>query len=300
MVRMPAISLVASPGQRRTAIDVAVEAEQRGFAGVYSPSMGDPVALCQAIAQATKSIPVGVAVEPIYFRSPQSMARTAASVHEFADGRFRLGIGVSHDPLNTRYHLQTGKPLADMRSYVAAMRALEPETGPLPPIVLATLRNRMVDLAAEVGDGAIWASASRSFTAQQLRRIPEAKLKAGFFVAAALPTVIDTDLAAAAAVSRRTLAFIAQFPNYRRYWREAGYVEEVDVIDKAIAQGEIDRLPSLLGDRLVSDCSLYGSSATVREGVEAWFEAGIVPILTMSSTRGGQQEGVGELFRAYA
>ena len=47
---MPAISLAAVNGRRQQTLDVAAEIEQRGFTGIYCPSMGDCVALCQAIA----------------------------------------------------------------------------------------------------------------------------------------------------------------------------------------------------------------------------------------------------------
>jgi alkanesulfonate monooxygenase SsuD/methylene tetrahydromethanopterin reductase-like flavin-dependent oxidoreductase (luciferase family) len=299
MTRMPALALIASPGQRRNAVEIAGEAERRGFAGIYCPSVGDPVALCQAIAQATTSIPIGTAVEPIYLRAPQSLARTGALLHELAGGRFRLGLGVSHDALNTRYHLHAGRPLQDMRDYVAAMRSMEPETGPLPPVILAALRDKMLDLAGEIADGVVLASASRSHAARQILRIPESRRKAGFFIANVAPTVIDADVVAADAAIRKMTALYVQFPNYRNYWRESGYVEEMDAAEAAIAKGELDRLPSLMSDRWLSDCCLYGSPATVREGVEAWWEAGFVPILTLSSTRGGQPEAVRELFDAY-
>ena len=55
-MNMPAISLAAVRGRRQQTLDVAVEAERRGFTGIFCPSMGDCVALCQAIAQVTNEI----------------------------------------------------------------------------------------------------------------------------------------------------------------------------------------------------------------------------------------------------
>ena len=45
-------------------------------------------------------------------------------------------------------------------------------------------------------------------------------------------------------------------PNYRNYWKEAGYVEEMEAIEKAVAAGERERIPSLLSDAWLSDCTL--------------------------------------------
>ncbi|HCB33690.1 MAG TPA: LLM class F420-dependent oxidoreductase, partial [Acidimicrobiaceae bacterium] len=100
---------------------LAAEIERRGFSGIFCPSLGDPMALCQSIAEATDEIVFGTAIQPIYFRNPADLASTAAFVHEISDGRFRLGIGVTHGPVHKRLGITPGKPLADVRSYVAAL-----------------------------------------------------------------------------------------------------------------------------------------------------------------------------------
>ena len=141
-------------------------------------------------------------------------------------GRFRLGLGVSHEPVTRRLGVATGKPLTDMRAYVEALRANEKASGPLPPIYLATLRDKMLDLAVEIADGGIWANASLSHMPTQVARIP-AERRDGFFLANMIPTVIDDDRDAARAINRRTLSGYVSLPNYRNYWKQAGYEEEM-------------------------------------------------------------------------
>jgi alkanesulfonate monooxygenase SsuD/methylene tetrahydromethanopterin reductase-like flavin-dependent oxidoreductase (luciferase family) len=115
-----------------------------------------------------------------------------------------------------------------------------------------------------------------------------------------VPTVIDADEEAAKAVLRKTLTLYCQLPNYRNYWKEAGYVEEMEAIEAAIAAKQFDKLPSLMGERWLADNTLYGSPAKVRDGIEAWFDAGIsTPIVVPSSTSGGQAKAVAELFAAF-
>ena len=63
-----------------------------------------------------------------------------------------------------------------------------------------------------------------------------------------IPTVIDDDRAAADAINRRTMTGYVTLPNYRNYWKQAGYVEEMEAIEAALAAGERDRLPSLMSD----------------------------------------------------
>jgi alkanesulfonate monooxygenase SsuD/methylene tetrahydromethanopterin reductase-like flavin-dependent oxidoreductase (luciferase family) len=256
--------------------------------------------MCQAIAQATHTIHVGTSIQPIYFRLPAELARGAAFIHEISGGRFRLGIGVTHGPVHAAHGVSVGKPLGDMRAYVAAMRAAEPATGSLPPIVLASLRSKMLALAVEIGDGAVWANASRSYAPTQLASIPQAKRDAGFFLGDMAPTVIDADESAARAVLKKTLTLYCRLPNYRNYWKEAGYVEEMEAIEAAIEAGQFDRLPGLMTDRWLADNCLFGSPTKVRDGVEAWFDAGVsTPIVVPSSTSGGQAKAVAELFAAF-
>jgi hypothetical protein len=89
-------------------------------------------------------------------------------------------------------------------------------------------------------------------------------------------------------------------PNYRNYWKEAGYVEEMEAVEKALAAGERDRLPGLMADRWLADVALFGPAREVREGVEAWMAAGVsTPILVASSTNGGQLKAFEEMFAAF-
>ena len=297
----PAVSLVATPGKRAAIVEVASEIDRRGFAGIACPSLGGTISLCGSLAHATTTIPFWTSIQPIYLSHAAELANSAGYLHEISGGRFSLGIGVSHGPVHQRLGIGVGKPLADTRAYVSALHAAEKQSGPLPPILLATLRDKMLDLAVEVGDGAIWANASRSAMAAQLRRIPAERRNGGFMVANMIPTVISDDRAAADAINRRTLTGYVSLPNYRNYWKQAGYVEEMEAIEKALADGRRDEIPALMSDRWLADCTLGGTAAEVRDGLDAWRDAGVTtPIATMSSTSGGQLKAIGELFEAFA
>jgi alkanesulfonate monooxygenase SsuD/methylene tetrahydromethanopterin reductase-like flavin-dependent oxidoreductase (luciferase family) len=301
MSDMPAISLAAVPGRRRQVVDVAAEAERRGFTGIYCPSLGDAMGLCLSIAHVTKTIGFGTSVQPIYLQHPAQLAGQASYIHEISGGRFKLGIGVSHGPVHQRLGAEVGKPLSDTRGYVSSLRAAESGVGPLPPIVLATLRDKMVDLSVEVGDGAVWANASLNDMPRSVARIPEDRKADDFFIGNMIPTVIDADREAGGNRNRATLTGYVSLPNYRNYWKQAGYEEEMTAIEGAIAAGERDKIPSLMTDRWLSSCTLYGSASQVREGVEAWQAAGVsTPILVPSSTSGGQLKAIEELFAAFA
>ena len=70
-------------------------------------------------------------------------------------------------------------------------------------------------------------------------------------------------------------------------------------IRKAIAAREDDRIPSLMSDRWLREVTLYGSAAEVREGIEAWYAAGVNTLIVVpSSTRGGQMVAFQEVMEA--
>jgi len=298
---LPALALAAVPGRRRRTLELAREIERRGFGGIYCASFGDGLGLCEALALATERIPIGTAIVNLYVRHPHDYAQTASLVHELSGGRFHFGVGVSHGALNRRLGLATGRPLADARDFVERFRAA-PRAGDLPPLVLAGLRRKMVALAGEVADGVVFANVARSHLPASLEALPAARLAdPAFFVGNMIPTCISEDRAAAAAVSRRTLVFYLQLPNYRNAWKEAGYGEEMAAVEAALARGEREKLGEIPGERWLADCTLYGSAAEVREGLEAWRAAGLrTPILVPSSAAGNQLQAFEELFAAFA
>jgi alkanesulfonate monooxygenase SsuD/methylene tetrahydromethanopterin reductase-like flavin-dependent oxidoreductase (luciferase family) len=294
----PALSVVASPTKRNAILELAAEAENKGFSGLACPSLGGTMGLCVSLAHVTSRINYWTSIQPIYYSHPVEAANTASHINEMSNGRFRFGIGVSHGPVTQRLGVSTGKPLSDISDYVAAMRTNERFGGQLPPIYLATLRNKMLQLAADIAEGAIWANASLSHMAQQLAEVPTA-LRNDFHLSNMIPTVIDDDVEAARAINRRTLTGYVSLPNYRNYWRAAGYTEEMDAIESAIDAGNKEALPSLMSNAWLDDCTISGSQTHVRERLEAWAAAGVTPIAVMSSTTGGQVKAINELFNLY-
>ncbi|MGH7421719.1 MAG: LLM class flavin-dependent oxidoreductase [Candidatus Rokuibacteriota bacterium] len=297
----PAVSLAAVPGRRKATVDMAKRLEEEGFTGLYCPSFGDGLGLCEAIALATRSIPIGTTIASIYTRHAFDFAQTAALVHELSGGRFRFGVGISHGPAHERLGIKPGKPIEDMRRFVQDLKAGARQVGELPPITLATLRKKMTALSAEIAQGAVWANAARSHMPESLKALPDsARTGPDFFIGNMVPTCIDADRAAAAAVNRRTLVGYVKLPNYQNYWIEAGFEEEMQAIRKAIAAGEDDSIPSLMSDRWLSQVTLYGSPTEVRDGVDAWHAAGVKTLIVVpSSAKGNQMAALQELIDLY-
>lgn len=296
----PAVSIAAVPGKRRQIIDLAKEIEARGFAGIYCPSIGDGLALCEAIALVTDRIEIGTAITPIYFRQALEYAATVALINEIAPQRFRFGIGVSHAPALAPRGLDGSKPLADTRRFVEQLKAT-PRVGELPPIILATLREKMIRLADEIGDGVIFANGARSHMQKSLANLkPERAGDTDFFIGNMIPTCIDEDIERARAVNRKTLSYYVLLPNYRNYWKACGYTREMSAVEACVAQGKPEDVAACLSDEWLDDTTISGPPGRVKDELAKWYEAGIkTPILVPSSASGGQINAFGELFALF-
>lgn len=298
---LPAISLIAMPGRVRPMLELGAEVERRGFAGVYVPSMADAFGFCEALALTTARMRMGTSIVNIYTRHPRDWAQSAALLHELAGGRFDFGLGVSHDSINTYLGVSTGKPLTDMRRFVEDLRKGAGKAE-LPPVVLAAMRDPMVKLAGEIADGCVFANASRSYLPHSKSVLPDGKRDSPeFFFGNMIPTCISDDIDAAAARNRKTMEFYLTLPNYREYWKKAGYVEEMLAAEAAVGAGEKHKLGDCMGDKWLADCTMFGTASQVREQLQAWTDAGLRdPIIVPSSAAGNQFKAVEEVFAAFA
>src|SRR5436305_6014138 len=288
---LPALNLIAEPGQRRATLDIAREIERRGFAQIQVSSSFANMAQCTGLAFATERIGFATAIAPIYAQTVEEFAHSAAYIHEISGGRFQFGIGIAHGPTHVRMGVTPGKPLGDIRAFVEKYRSYR-DIGTLPPVILATLRKRMIALAGEIGDGMVFANGSRSHMAESLAVLPAARrADPDFFIGNRIRTCISDDIGEAKAVLRRAMSHYTLLPYYRAYWKEAGYVEEMGAIETGLAEGKpVEALSDCLTDRWLADCTLFGPASRIRDGVEEWRAAGIrTPVLVPWSPDGDQR-----------
>src|SRR5215469_2539841 len=297
---LPALALMANPGQRLATLDIAREIEHRGFAGISVSSSFGNMSQCVGLAFATQRIPFATAIAPIYAQAIDEFAQNAAYLHEVSRGRFQFGIGIAHAPSHIRLEVKPGKPLGDTRVFIEKFKA-HTEYGPLPPIIVATLRKRMIALAGEIGDGLVFANGSRAYMADSLSALPEAKRRdPNFFIGNRVRTCISDDVEEAKAALRQSMASYWLMPNYRNYWKETVYADEMVTAEKVVAEGRSAEMPRYLTDRWLADCTLFGPPARIREGVEAWREAGITtPVVVPISPDGNQKRAIDAVFKAF-
>jgi alkanesulfonate monooxygenase SsuD/methylene tetrahydromethanopterin reductase-like flavin-dependent oxidoreductase (luciferase family) len=298
---LPGLNLAAMPGQRLATLDLARDIERRGFDSISVASPFGTIGQCAGIAFATQRITFASAIAPIYAQTVDEFAQSAAYLHEVSDGRFQFGIGIAHGPAYVRMGVTPGKPLGDVRSFVTRFRACT-EYGPLPPVILATLRKRMVALAGEIGDGMLFSSGCLSHMNESLSAIPATKRDdPAFFIGNRVRVCFDADPAVAKAVLRKALAPYALMPNYRNYWIEAGYADEMQAVVTAVAENRPNDVEKCISDRLLADTTLSGTATQIRDGVEAWRAAGIKsPVLVPLAADGSQTTALQDVFTAFA
>jgi alkanesulfonate monooxygenase SsuD/methylene tetrahydromethanopterin reductase-like flavin-dependent oxidoreductase (luciferase family) len=297
---LPALALMANPGERLAMLDVAREIERRGFAGISVSSSFGNMSQCLGLAFATQRISFATAIAPIYAQSVDEFAQNGAYIHEVSGGRFQFGIGIAHAPSYARWEAKPGKPLGDTRAFIEKFTACT-GYGPLPPVVIATLRKRMIALAGEIGGGLVFANGSRAYMADSLSALPDVKRRdPNFFIGNRVRTCISDDVDEAKAALRQSMASYWLLPNYRNYWKETGYADEMATAEKVVAEGRAAEMSNYLTDRWLADCTLFGPASRVREGVEAWRDAGITtPVVVPIAPDGNQKRAIEAVFKAF-
>ena len=252
----------------RDAIAYVQRAEELGFGTLWVPeTVGrEPIALLSLLAGATTEINLGTSIVNIWGRDAQAVRMAAMTIAEASDGRFVLGLGVSHPHLATKLRGHAfERPLSRMRAYLAEYRAAvyrgpAAEGAPEPPVLIAALRERMTDLAATDADGALPYLVTAERVAWMRGRLDAAALSArpGPRLAVTLPVVIGERADREAA--RAYLKPYLRTPTYQASWRLQGF-------------DETDWEPPS-SDRLVDGMVAVGPAELAHERIGALLEAG--------------------------
>jgi alkanesulfonate monooxygenase SsuD/methylene tetrahydromethanopterin reductase-like flavin-dependent oxidoreductase (luciferase family) len=107
----------------------AQDLEERGFDSVWMATVVgygfETLHAMSLIARETKRIKLGTAVIPIYLHHPVALAHQAMTIQKVADGRFTLGIGLSHPVIVEDWlGLSYENSVTRMREYLSILRSL--------------------------------------------------------------------------------------------------------------------------------------------------------------------------------
>src|SRR6266566_5560430 len=160
------LAVIPGVGWRANEIQaIAREAEDAGFDAIFAAEVNnDVMATAQLMGTATQRIQVGTWVANIYLRHSYACAQGASLIAEATAGRFILGLGVSHQPVNGALNIDMSNPTEDVRRYTTEVMAwlrgdgpathLQQHAAPVAvPVYVAALTSRTVEHAAEIADG---------------------------------------------------------------------------------------------------------------------------------------------------
>jgi probable F420-dependent oxidoreductase len=240
--------------------DAAAEIERLGYPALwFGETAVNKEAFVHAaiLLAATRRITVATGIASIYARDPAAANAAANALAEAFDGRFVLGLGVSHAPaVQLRGH-DYGRPVTAMREYLDALEVAvyrAPAPAEPVPLVLAALRTRMLELARDRAQGAHPYLVTPAHTARA-----RSVLGPGPVLAPEQGIVLEADPVQARAIAREHLARYLQLPNYTRSWREDGFG------DDDLADGGSDRLV----DALIAWGDPEAIAARIREHLQS-------------------------------
>lgn len=254
----------------RELISFAQRVEGLGFDALWLQEGGgrEPFAALGALAMATDRIALGVGIASVYARDAMAAHAGALTLSELSGGRFVLGLGVSHV---YRVEGQRGQvyrpPLSTMRAYLDAYDGSlyqAPRPVEEPPLVIAALRRRMLELAGSRTDGAFPYFVPVDYVARAHETVDHAAAAAGRSqrpaLVVALPVLLETGAEAARAIAHRFTTTYLGMPNYRNNLLECGF-DEADLEPPG-------------SDRLVDAVVAWGDPASIRGRIAALHAAG--------------------------
>lgn len=254
------------------AAEFALRVEALGYSILWLPEVvgRDPFAHIAWLSSQTSSLGFATGIANIHHRVPGMMKQAANTVAEQSDGRFILGIGVSHQPMvEGLRRLSYDKPLTTMRSYLEAMDASPfMAVGPAepPPRLLAALGPKMLALAGDKADGAhpYWTTPEHTAKAREI-------LGPDKLLCVEQKVVLSTDPAEARAAANAALSIYIDLPNYRNNWLRLGYTnEQIDAREESF----------------IDDVVAWGSEQDIEKRLQAHMDAGANHVCIQALTVG--------------
>ena len=288
-------------------IAMARNYEEAGMEGVFAPQVyGPPFVPLAAAAAVTQRVKLATGIALAFVRSPFETAMAAMDLDRLSGGRFILGLGTSvrswsegffgmpyDQPLGRlrevvtiiRSVIQKGHT-GELRSfrgrhYTLDLREFQPLAQPLRtqiPIWIAALRQPLVRLGAEIGDGVIghpiWSVRWATTKAQEAlkegldragKQRDDVDLNLWFFVAP------NRDRRQSVEDARATVAFYGGAAQYEEYFAAHGFRDEARKLQAGVQAGDYLSVARLVPDEMAETFVVCGTPDEVKEKLEpAW------------------------------
>ncbi|WP_170287311.1 LLM class flavin-dependent oxidoreductase [Halioglobus maricola] len=295
-----ALTLPSPDGTVAGSIAAARQAEALGYQDIWLADAGglDALTLAPLLLEHTEKLRIGIAVIPIFTRTPAVLASTFSVLEQAYPGRFIPGLGTSSHAIIEGWHgLPFEKPVTRTREIMALLRTIMAgektafsgdtlrshgyrqgvtET----PIYLAALRPRMLETAAEIGDGVILNLYPRSALPKILGHIRDgaeraAKNPDSVEVVSRQMTVVTDDKTSARAAFRAAFSAYYSTPVYNKFLAWCGFEDAAREIREGWASKDRERTAAALSDELVDDIAFIGSASECQEQIRWCADSGV-------------------------
>ncbi|MGY9056244.1 MAG: TIGR03620 family F420-dependent LLM class oxidoreductase [Alphaproteobacteria bacterium] len=221
----------------------------------------ESIATASWLLSNSKNIKVGSSIANIYARDAFTAAAARRSLNDMYDGRFISGQGVSHIPMveGMRKH-EYGKPVASMRAYLETMKAASVDDKQEWPVAIAALGPRMMELCAELCDGALPYNVTPDHTARSKQVMGNDKA-----LIVEQKFCLESDTTTARALARNELKRYMALPNYCNNWLRTGFTQ-----DDITGEGS---------NRFMDAMVVWGDEAAIHARMKEHFDAGATTVV---------------------
>lgn len=296
------MDLVRVPG-------AAAALERQRYDGCWGGEIRhDPFLPMLLAAEHTSTIELGTSIAVAFARSPMTVASVAWDLQSYSDGRFILGLGTQvRAHVERRFSMPWSQPVQRMREFVLALRAIwdcwqtgsrlsfdgdfythklmtptftpEPLRCALPKVFVAAVGEVMTQMCGEVADGVI----AHAFTTRRymdevtlpalLRGMGRSGRERGD-VAVSCPVFVvtgrtESEMASAAAATRKQIAFYGSTPAYRKVLDLHGWGDLHTELHRLSRAGEWEAMGALIDDEMLAAFAVVASvdevAAALRE-----------------------------------
>ena len=296
-----AVTLPAGPKLEHT-VERIRWAEDNGIPDGWFSDAGAPDTLTQiaAIAHHTRNIRIGIAVTPVYTRTPAVIAASVNVIEQVLPGRFVLGLGSSSQTIMGQWNgIPLDKPLTRVKETAVMVRSMlkgeksnfDLETlkshgyrqAPLenpPPIYLAALRPKMIEMAAEVGDGVIFNLWPKGALPKMMEHVKIGAERAGrnpddVEVVNRAMVLVTNDKEEGRQLFRAAFAPYYATPVYNAFLAWAGYADAAGTIREGWAEKDRAKTGGALTDALIDEIAIIGTEDEVQARIQEAADGGV-------------------------
>lgn len=283
-------------------VALAKEAEALGYPDAWSFEVdGQDCFTPLAVMALSTNMRLGTAIANVYSRGPATLAQSAASIADLAPGRFEFGIGSGSQPIIEMWNSgKFIKPATRVKEMVQFLRPalagervvfkgqtfhvdgfrLSQPPAIAPKIHVAALREGMLKVAGEVGDGAIINWLSADDVKKSVAVVREAAAAAGrdpsqIEITARLMVNIDPPSPEADVMRRRHINAYLNVPVYKSFHQWLGRSELLRGMWESWDAGDRKGAVANTPDKVVDDLIVHGTAEQRNEHVQRYLDAGV-------------------------